>query len=495
MNNFNIKYECLDARDDYNAQMRNGGDNTIFPYNTEIENEKDNFDPDLFTKPNDLNNIDNYDNMTIQPIGRSEYKRQREAEEMRNILHNTGWSKTVKSNKSDLNPKRNEPYLPDYVLPASEWKAKIQSLKQNVLDTRKELNTNTDHTLPNTYKAYNDMDVKIIDKSYLEKKYYNTQHEMSINNIAQKFLLNTEQKRAFDIVTHHVVMPHSNQLKMYIGGVGGTGKSRVIEAISNYFIMRNESFRFIIVAPTGSAAALLGGSTYHSVLGINEKNGNLTAKNPAQIRTRLQGVDYIFLDEVSMLSALDLYKISAQLCTILNKPDMPFGGINIIFAGDFAQLPPPLGGENVSLYSRTIGRHATSLKSQKEAMGRSLWHQVTTVVILRKNMRQHKNSTEDDKFRRCLNNMRYKDCSVEDIQFLRSHITSLHVNKASICNEHFRNISIITAKNVQKDEINRIGCLRFAEETNQELTHFFSEDSKKDADDDNIDKRKNINIE
>lgn len=157
---------------------------------------------------------------------------------MRNILHNTGWSKTIKSNfKSNLDPKRNNPYLPDYMLPASEWKAKIQSLKQNVLDTRKGLNTNIDNTLSNTYKTYNHMDVKIIDKSYLEKKYYNTEHEMSIKNIAQKFLLNTEQKRAFDIVTHHVVMPHSNQLKMYIGGIGGTGKSRVIEAISHYFIM------------------------------------------------------------------------------------------------------------------------------------------------------------------------------------------------------------------------------------------------------------------
>jgi len=86
--------------------------------------------------------------------------------------------------------------------------------------------------------------------------------------------------------------------------------------------------------------------------------------------------------------------------------------------------------------------------------------------------------------------MRYKDCTVEDIQFLRSHITSFHANRASICDNNFRNISIITAKNAQKDEINRIGCLRFAEETNQQLTHFYSEDSKKDADDDKIDKRK-----
>src|SRR6266550_3563957 len=376
------------------------------------------------------------------------------------------------------------------MLPASEWKAKVQSLKQNAIGNRQESNKNANSASSNVYKIYNLIDVKIIDKSYLEKRFYNTEHEVLIGNIAQKFLLNIEQKRAFDIVAHHVVMPHSEQLKMYIGGIGGTGKSRVIDALSHYFTIRSESFRFIIVAPTGSAAALLGGSTYHSVLGINEKTGSLSAKKLTEICTQLQGVDYVFLDEVSMLSALDLYKISAQLCRIMNKPDIPFGGMNMIFAGDFGQLPPPMGAENVSLYSRTIGKHSTSLKSQEEAMGRSLWHQVTTVVILRKNMRQLKKSAKDDKFRKCLNNMRFKDCSVEDIQFLRSCVTSLHCQKASICDDKFRNVSIITAKNAQKDKINRIGCMRFSEETDQQLTHFYSDDSKKDANDEKIEKKK-----
>ena len=388
--NFNIKYECLDACDDYNAQMRDSGDNTFFPHGAEVENEKHDFDPDLFTKSNDLNNIYDYDTMMTQPIGRSEYKRQREAEDMRNILHNTGWSKTV---KSIFDPNKFKPYLPDYVLPAYEWKIKVQSLRQKVLETRQESNQSANSISSHKSKIYKHMDVKIIDKSFLQQRCYNTEHEISIENIAPKFLLNKEQKRAFDIVAHHVVMPHSDQLKMYIGGIGGTGKSHVIDALSHYFTIRNESFRFIIVAPTESAAALLGGSTYHSVLGINEKTGSSSAKKLAEIHAQLQGIDYIFLDEVSMLSALDLYKISTQLCKIMNKPDIPFGGINMIFAGDFAQLPPPMGAENVSLYSRTIGKHSTSLKSQEEAMGHSLWHQVTTVVILRKNMRQLQKTT------------------------------------------------------------------------------------------------------
>src|SRR5882762_7877117 len=34
------------------------------------------------------------------------------------------------------------------------------------------------------------------------------------------------------------------------------------------FKSRNESHRFVVLAPTGTAAALLHGSTYHSILGV-----------------------------------------------------------------------------------------------------------------------------------------------------------------------------------------------------------------------------------
>ncbi|KAJ7869355.1 hypothetical protein B0H13DRAFT_1635308, partial [Mycena leptocephala] len=41
---------------------------------------------------------------------------------------------------------------------------------------------------------------------------------------------------------------------------------------------------------------------------------------------------------------------------------------------------------------------------------------------------------------------------------------------------NFRNVSI-TALNAQKDKINEIGCRKFAEETKQELVHFYSQDT------------------
>ena len=56
---------------------------------------------------------------------------------------------------------------------------------------------------------------------------------------------------------------------MHIAGMGGTRKTQVIKALVDFFRLRNESYHFIIVAPTGSAAALLQGSTYYSMFGIN----------------------------------------------------------------------------------------------------------------------------------------------------------------------------------------------------------------------------------
>ena len=54
--------------------------------------------------------------------------------------------------------------------------------------------------------------------------------------------------------------------------------------------------RFIIVAPTGTAATLLGGSAYHSMFGINDQIENAGL---AQMKARLLAVKYVFFDNVS----------------------------------------------------------------------------------------------------------------------------------------------------------------------------------------------------
>ena len=316
--------------------------------------------------------------------------------------------------------------------------------------------------------------VKVVDKSYLEKKFRKEGASELVDSTVHDFLLNKEQEHAFRIIANHAISENPEQLRMYLGGMGGTGKTQVIKALSCFFKQRSEAHRFIIVAPTGTAAALLGGSTYHSAFGINDRSG---ISRLGHVKEKLKGVEYVFFDEVSMLSARDLYRINLQLSKVFDVAHAPFGGLNLVFSGDFAQLPPAVGGEHVSLYSRTIGTVSTDMKSQEEAVGKALWHQITTVVILRENMRQTKQSAEDGKLRTCLENMRYKACTPDDIAFLRTRISSSVPGRPSICHEQFRDVSIITGTNLYKDEINKLGAIRFAQETGQSLTNFFSDDS------------------
>src|SRR5882762_9733386 len=240
-----------------------------------------------------------------------------------------------------------------------------------------------------------------------------------------------------------------------------------------------ESHRFVVLAPTGTAAALLHGSTYHSFLGV-PIDGQTALRNEttnnAQVRARLDGVEYIFLDEVSMVACNDNYKISSQLAKALNEFDLPYGGTNMIFSGDFAQLPPVFGSP---LYSGNVGTQLMSrmtVQGQQAAIGKALWHQVTTVVILRKNMRQRTQTVEDGKLRTALENMRYAACTPEDIKFLKTQIAGKRSDQPKLSGQDFRNVSIITALNSQKVRINELGSVRFAAETSQTLTHFFSID-------------------
>ena len=123
-----------------------------------------------------------------------------------------------------------------------------------------------------------------------------------------------------------------------------------------------------------------------------------------------------------------------------------------------------------------------SKRDQESTIGKILWHQITTVVILTQNMRQTKISEDDKKFRTALTNMRYAACTEDDLEFLKTlHADRSQINK-SLSSPIFKDVSIITCLNTQKDQINESASIRFARDTGQELTHFFSVDKLGTAD-------------
>jgi 2-phosphoglycerate kinase len=79
--------------------------------------------------------------------------------------------------------------------------------------------------------------IRIMSKSLTDriwKQNFKAQSEAAqdlIKDVVKKYELNLDQERAFRIVANHAVTPGTEQLIMYMGGIGGTGKSQVINLL------------------------------------------------------------------------------------------------------------------------------------------------------------------------------------------------------------------------------------------------------------------------
>ncbi|KAJ7321528.1 hypothetical protein DFH08DRAFT_712789, partial [Mycena albidolilacea] len=209
--------------------------------------------------------------------------------------------------------------IPKKHLSGSQWKQRISNLRADIFAAKFRNAPIAPRTTRPSKEPDLGNDIKILD-SYYFTKYFKAKSKKAqtvVDSISTEFKLNAEQDRAFRSVANHAIDDSAPQLRMYLGGVGGTGKTQVIKALVNFFEVRNEAHRFIVLGPTGTSAALLNGSTYHSILGIrdsmdrdSERIGGAQVK---QVQERLRGVEYVFIDEVSMVSCNALYSISARL--------------------------------------------------------------------------------------------------------------------------------------------------------------------------------------
>ena len=372
MDNFNLRYECLDSKDDFHVQLRK---DQGMESSWDAEYGHNNFVKDSSNTTSDITNIIPENLIISEVIGQRERRRQTSLNLMTRIMQRLGWGQPKISLKN-LKPCVSEPIK---YQPSSTWKTLIAEKKKEILNLR--LEKIPDGTvLTKSRTNYVSKDVFVADLKYFKNKFKSPKWNNVVKEIMQEFNLNREQQRAFCIPANYITSLCSEPLRMYIGGMGGTGKSQVLKSLIKFFKLRGKSHRLVVVVLTGNAASLLGSSTYHYMFGINDQT-KLTKTTLPGIKDRLFGVDYIFFDEVSMLSCRDLFCISHRLSEITGLSE-PFGGFNIIFAGDFAQLPPPMGHENASLYSRTISINSATLANQEAALGLAYWHQVTTVVIL-----------------------------------------------------------------------------------------------------------------
>ncbi|KAF6744179.1 hypothetical protein DFP72DRAFT_826254 [Ephemerocybe angulata] len=104
-------------------------------------------------------------------------------------------------------------------------------------------------------------------------------------------------------------------------------------------------------------------------------------------------------------------------------------------------------------------------------------------------MRQTAQEPEEIAFRQALENLRYRDCTADDIALLRSRIATTN-DQLSVDHTSFKNVSIITSLNRDKDQINKSNSARFAAENGEALEDFYSFDKMSNAEPKRVDPKK-----
>ena len=135
------------------------------------------------------------------------------------------------------------------------------------------------------------------------------------------------------------------QLIMMLHGMGGSGKSTVIALVMAYAQEYCENLQhpftiqtIVVTALSGVAATLIHGGTTHMAMGLNK------TKVTSEMMEAWQDTRLVIIDECSFADS-DLFTKIEQYARALKPTERKgyeyFGGLNIVYAGDFSQLEPP----------------------------------------------------------------------------------------------------------------------------------------------------------
>jgi ATP-dependent exoDNAse (exonuclease V) alpha subunit len=137
-----------------------------------------------------------------------------------------------------------------------------------------------------------------------------------------------------------IIKKIDNGINVLLTGPAGTGKSTIVKALKEHY-----KWKLVVTATTGVAALNINGCTIHSFSGIGIHNSVEALKtikgqyNWSKVQRRIRRTHIIVVDEISMLHANQLELLDMLFRDACNI-DKPFGGITMVFVGDFLQLPP-----------------------------------------------------------------------------------------------------------------------------------------------------------
>ena len=213
---------------------------------------------------------------------------------------------------------------------------------------------------------------------------------------------NAEQQEFLTIIVNKIIAEyglgdligdaHGHDFQEPLGwllhGGPGTGKTHALHFVRQLFadvVGYKEGIDFVVTTFQAVNAADVQGSTIHQAFGLhigkfanNAEASTLTSKRLAQLR-------WIIIDEISMVSARLLAQLERRLRDVIPTASefkcnaegqvRSFAGVNIIFLGDFHQLPPPEGGFLADIPHEHRADALTKIPDYLIEAGRSLiWH-------------------------------------------------------------------------------------------------------------------------
>jgi len=206
-----------------------------------------------------------------------------------------------------------------------------------------------------------------------EQLNYNCDHE---RNLAEERVahLNPEQLDAYQQIISSVELQAGQTF--FLNGPGRTGKTFVYNTVCN--TVRGHGWIVLCVASSGIVSLLLCGSrTAHSMFKIPlslDQDSTCPIYKEGRLAELIRNTRLIIWDEITMQHRYAAEAVDRTCRDILDVHDRPFGGITVVFGGDFQQILPvvPRG-------SREDVVSATLLQSD-------LWGHVKVLKLIR-NMR------------------------------------------------------------------------------------------------------------